>query len=157
MQLNFARNFIISISLFFFIQVTEAIEPLSTSELASHCSQYEKNPDGIDAVFCIRYIQGFIDGAIATDEKVALNAMSRANIKETFSERAIRIRKARKNFADPTLLTGFCLGTPIPLKSVVEKIINNFHKRKYNSKQVSARDAVYYILRKEYPCIRKEK
>ena len=132
--------------------LVEAVEPLSTAELASHCAYYDKEPKGVDTTFCIRYIQGFIDGAIATDEKVALNAINEAEKAETFSERAIRLRKARQKYDNPTYYAEFCLGTPVPLKEVAEKIIENFNKRKYNDKELPARDAVYHILRTEYPC-----
>ena len=157
MFLRFATSSIISISLLFPIHVAEAVEPLSTAELASHCSHYKKDPDGVDAVFCIRYIQGFIDGAIATDEKVAQNATAKSKQEESFSERIMRTRKARQKSMDPTYLAEFCLGTPVPLKSIVEKIIVNFNKRKHNSEEVPARDAVYLILRNEYPCSTKKK
>ena len=134
------------------LYTVDAVEPLSTSELASHCLHYKKEPNGIDATFCVRYIQGFIDGAIATDEKVAANAIATSINEETFSERALRTRPARQKSADPTYYAEFCLGTPVPLKSVVDKIILNFQNRKHNSKDVPARDAVYHILRNEYPC-----
>ena len=51
----------------------QAVEPLSTRELTSHCAHYVSNPQGPDAIFCVRYIQGFIDGAVATDERVTIN------------------------------------------------------------------------------------
>lgn len=48
-----------------------AVEALSTEELKLHCAVYDEDPEGTDGVFCIRYIQGFIDGAVATDQRVA--------------------------------------------------------------------------------------
>ena len=50
-----------------------AVKPLSSAELASHCVHYRSAPDGEDGIFCVRYIQGFINGAVATDERVAIN------------------------------------------------------------------------------------
>ena len=38
-----------------------AVEALSTEELISHCAIYGDDPDGEDGIFCVRYIQGFID------------------------------------------------------------------------------------------------
>jgi len=124
--------YIVSISIFLPFSFTEAVEPLTTTELASHCSHYTKNPKSVGAVFCIRYIQGFIDGAIATDKKVAENAVTKSDKKESFSERAIRTRIARSKNYSPTYYAEFCLGTPVPLKTVVDKIITNFNNRKYN-------------------------
>jgi len=134
------------------LHMVSAVEALSTADLASHCVHYEKEPNGVDAVFCIRYIQGFIDGAIATDEKVALNAVNNSSESESFSERAIRQRAARLKRDDPTFFAEFCLGTPVHLKKVVEKVVSDLNNRKVISKELLARDAVYYVLRKEYPC-----
>ena len=52
-----------------------AVEALSTEELVSHCDKYYDEQATEDRVFCVRYVQGFIDGAVATDERVARNAM----------------------------------------------------------------------------------
>ncbi len=134
-----------------------AIEPLSTAELASHCEHYPKDPNGADAIFCIRYIQGFIDGAIATDERVAQNVAAESSSKETFSERAARTRAQRIKRYGPTYYAEFCLGAPLQLKTVVTKIAEDFKKRKVLSEQLPAREAVYQILRKEYPCVADDK
>jgi hypothetical protein len=45
----------------------KTVEALTAEELALYCSHYEKGPQGTDAVFCVRYIQDFIDAAVATD------------------------------------------------------------------------------------------
>ena len=63
---------------FFILWITalnnaRAVESLSSAELESHCAHYRMDPDGKDGIFCVRYIQGFIDGAGATDERVTLN------------------------------------------------------------------------------------
>jgi len=152
MKIRTIAAYLVSLTLLVPYYVAESIEPLSTAELASHCSHYAKEPNGVDAVFCVRYIQGFIDGAIATDEKVAQNAISEIKNEETFSERAMRQRKARTKSSDPTYYAEFCLGTKLSLKSVAEKIILSLNDRKHNPKELPARDAVYHILRKEYPC-----
>ena len=60
-------------ALLLFAPVVDAVEPLSTEELKLHCEFYEDDPEGTDGTFCVRYIQGFIDGAVATDERVTYN------------------------------------------------------------------------------------
>ena len=50
-----------------------AVEALTTAELISHCDKYHDDTATEDRIFCIRYIQGFIDGAVATDERVMRN------------------------------------------------------------------------------------
>ena len=38
---------------------SQAVEVLSTHELVSHCEVLDQKPEGADAQYCIRYIQGF--------------------------------------------------------------------------------------------------
>ncbi len=130
-----------------------AVESLSTPELAEHCVHYHEDPDGEDAIFCVRYVQGFIDGAVATDERVMLNVTAELDRKETYSERAMRTRLNRniRRFGS-TVYADFCLGTPVALKEVVERVVHNLMNRKFLDEQLLARDAVYSTLRKEYPC-----
>jgi len=130
-----------------------AVEPLSTPELAEHCVHYLEDPDGKDAIFCVRYVQGFIDGAVATDERVVLNVAAELNRKETYSERVIRTRLNRNTGRfGSTVYADFCLGEPVPLKKVVEKVVHNLMNRKILDESLLARDAVYSTLRKAYPC-----
>lgn len=89
--------------------VAESIEPLSTAELASHCSHYAKKPNGVDAVFCVRYIQGFIDGAIATDEKVAQNAISETKLKKHFQNEPCDKEKLAQNRVTQRTMLSFVL------------------------------------------------
>jgi len=132
----------------------EAVEALSTAELAEHCRHYADDPEGKDATFCIRYVQGFIDGAVATDERVAMNIISEIEKDETYSERAIRIRTPSRSLSrfGPTVYAEFCLGAPVPLLEVVEHVIDDLMNRKVVEETLLARDAVYAVLRRDYPC-----
>ena len=136
------------------IEKAVAVEPLSTKELAEHCVHYAENPTGEDAIFCVRYVQGFIDGAVATDERVALNVAGEYEKKETYSERAIRVRSPSRILSryGATVYAEFCLGAPVPLKQVVEHVINDLMNRKVLEDNLLARDAVYAMLRRDYPC-----
>ena len=135
------------------IRDAEAVEALSTPELAEHCAYYFEDPEGEDAVFCVRYVQGFIDGAVATDERVILNIATELDRDETFSDRVFRVRVgSRSKRFGPTVYADFCLGAPVPLKEVVEKVVHNLMNRRFLDDQLLARDAVYSVLRKEYPC-----
>ena len=60
-----------------------AVEALPTDELISHCAVYNEDPGGKDGIFCVRYIQGFIDGAVATDERVVDNVADEYGRTET--------------------------------------------------------------------------
>lgn len=130
-----------------------AVEALSTEELISHCVVYEDDPDGEDGIFCVRYIQGFIDGAVATDERVTYNVADEYDREETFTERAIRTRLgSRIDRYGPSYYAEFCLGEPVPLAEVVRVVIADLLQLETLEGRELARDVVYATLRREYPC-----
>ena len=141
---------LVGIALFIIpLQQTQAVEPLTAQELVLHCKAFPDQADSIDGQYCIRYIQGFIDGAVATDTRVLLNVEADHNHKETYSERATRTRTARSRAA---IYAEFCLGDPVPLREVVEKVVNDLNQRKHTEEGLAAGTAVYASLRKNYPC-----
>ena len=130
-----------------------AVEALSTEELISHCAVYEQDPEGEDGIFCVRYIQGFIDGAVVTDERVTYNVANEYDRDETFTERAIRTRLgSRIDRYGPSYYAEFCLGDPVPLADVVEVVITDLLALEDLQGRELARDVVYATLRREYPC-----
>ena len=129
----------------------KAVESLTTEELSVHCSHYEKDPQGADAIFCVRYIQGFIDGAVATDERVVSNIVT-GKEEETFSERAIRTRLGKLRLYGSTYYADFCLSDPIALTEAVEKVVAELMNKTVLNKAVLARDVVYQTFRTHYPC-----
>ncbi|GAA0408027.1 hypothetical protein GCM10009133_15720 [Cocleimonas flava] len=147
---------LLSLLLFLLLSSTtvSAVESLTTEELAAHCSHYEKDPQGVDAVFCIRYIQGFIDGAVATDELVVSNIVT-GKEKETFSERAARTRLGKLRLYGSTYVADFCLNDPVKLNQVVTKIVTELATRKQLKEPPLARDLVYHTLVTNYPCEKK--
>ena len=137
---------------------SQAVEILSTEELASHCVELENDPDGADAIFCIRYVQGFIDGAVATDERVTQNVAAEYDDRETFSERAKRTRgvhnyiERRLKRYGPSVYAEFCLGEPVPLREVVDAVTAQLNDAERVSATPQARELVYAVLRETYPC-----
>lgn len=130
-----------------------AVQPLSSAELESHCAHYRMDPGGKDGIFCVRYIQGFIDGAVATDERVTLNVSDEYEKEESFSERAIRIRLGNRiESYGSSYYAEFCLGTPVPLAEVVQNVATALKQPEFITKHSNARDIVYRILRENYPC-----
>jgi hypothetical protein len=130
-----------------------AVEALSTEELVSHCVEYDADPEGKDGIFCVRYIQGFIDGAVVTDERVAYNVAEEYERDETPTERAIRARLAtRIERFGSSFYAEFCLGEPLPLADVARKVISDLIKLENFEGRELARDVVYETLRREYPC-----
>lgn len=130
-----------------------SVEALSTEELISHCSVYEEDPDGVDGIFCVRYIQGFIDGAVATDERVTYNVADEYGREETPTERAIRARLGERIARyGSSFYAEFCLGEPLPLAEVARIVINDLTQLENLEGRELARDVVYDTLRREYPC-----
>ena len=129
------------------------VEPLSTAELVSHCDKYYDEQATEDRVFCVRYIQGFIDGAVATDERVARNVVKEYEQEETFSQRATRTRIGnRLDRYGSSFYAGFCLGDPVPLKEVVEHVVADSQSDERARTTPLARDLVHTTLRRHYPC-----
>ena len=130
-----------------------AVEALTTAELVSHCDKYHDEAATEDRTFCIRYIQGFIDGAVATDDRVRNSVAGEYEKEETFSERAIRTRLgSRLERFGATSYAGYCLGNPVPLQEVVEKVVENAGDPKMTAAHPLARELVYATLRTHYPC-----
>ncbi|MBU2677993.1 MAG: hypothetical protein KJP16_13025 [Gammaproteobacteria bacterium] len=148
------KSFVIAIVLLFaLVDRAESVEPLSTPELADHCAFYHEDRDGKDAIFCVRYVQGFIDGAVATDARVLENIATEFDDDETFADRAIRSRiGSRISRRGPTVYADFCLGEADSLEAVVENVVDDLANREVLDKDLLARDAVFSTLRRAYPC-----
>ena len=133
---------------------TRALEALTVHELVVHCEYVESDPQGVDGQYCIRYIQGFIDGAVETDERIVQDLQAGSSSAEGLTERAMRTRMPRRGSYDrPGSLAGFCLGDPIPLRDVVDTIIADLVALDIGDTADSpARIAVEDSLRKHFPC-----
>lgn len=130
-----------------------AVEALTTAELVSHCDKYHDEAAEEDRIFCVRYIQGFIDGAIATDERVMRSVAEEYESKESFSDRAKRTRiGSRLERYGATSYAGYCLGDPVPLREVVEFVVEDAQDPERIAANPLARDLVYSTLRDHYTC-----
>jgi hypothetical protein len=130
-----------------------AVEALTTAELVSHCDKYYDEAAEEDRIFCVRYIQGFIDGAVATDERVMRNIAEEYGQQETFSQRAQRTRVgSRLDRYGATSYAGYCLGDPVPLREVVEHVVEDAQDPQLIASHPLARELVYATLRTHYPC-----
>lgn len=139
--------------LFGFAQDTRALDGLTAHELAAHCEHLASDPDGVDGQYCIHYIQGFIDGAVETDERI-MQDMAPGSGGSTLTERAMRTRMPRQNaYNRPGSLAGFCLGDPLLLRDIVDTVVADLTSRDIrNDTDSPARVAVDDALRRHYPC-----
>ena len=141
-------------ALFLTTQGASAVEPLSAQELGLHCAAYPDEEESTDGQYCIRYIQGFIDGAVATDVRVMLNVEADNGRKETFMERAFRTRHGSRAQLDKAAhYAEFCLGEPVPLREIVGKVVWDLLEHDDGILDgILARTLVYKSLRTHYPC-----
>ena len=130
-----------------------AIEPLTAIQLQEVCADARNNPDSPEARLCVYYIKGFLDGAVATDGRVAENVASEIEEQETFTERAIRTRVInRLKDYGPSVYAEFCVGQPDPIADVVLHVIEELD-RYDDLESVQAQTIVYDSLRRHYPCM----
>ena len=129
-----------------------AIEPLTAEELSRICADVDLSPENSESRPCATYVKGFLDGAVATDARVAENVASEYDDDETFSERAIRTRIIdRMNRFGPSVYADFCVGQPDPIADVLQHVVEEL-KRYDDLSGVYAQDVVYASLRRHYPC-----
>ena len=148
-------SIIISLSLLVsvcFVPNTKALEVLTLHELVVHCKELKSKPESADAQYCLRYIQGFIDGALETDIRILRDFKS--DSKSSLTQRAIETRmpgrEANLRFGS---LAGFCLADPLPLREVVDKVVADLNALDKGEKaNMPARIAVDDSLRSHYPC-----
>lgn len=132
-----------------------AIEPLTAMQLEEVCGDAATSSDTPEARLCIYYVKGFLDGAVATDARVAENVVAEMEKEETFTERAIRTRVgSRIRDFGPSVYAEFCVGQPDPISDVVLHVIEELDR--YDSlEDVQAQSVVYASLRRHYPCTAK--
>lgn len=132
-----------------------AIEPLTAAQLNEVCADSREQRDSPEARLCIYYVKGFLDGAVATDGRVAENVVAEIEAAETFTDRAIRTRVGSrlKNFG-PSVYAEFCVGQPDPIADVVLHVIEELGR--YDDLEgIQAQSVVYSSLRRHYPCTAK--
>lgn len=129
-----------------------AVEPLTAMQLQQVCEDYRVDADDPWSLLCLYYVKGFLDGAVATDERVAENVAAEYEKDETFTERAIRTRIGNRlaRFG-PSVYAEFCVGQPDPIADVLLRVIEELDR--YDDLEgIQAQTVVYDTLRRHYPC-----
>lgn len=130
-----------------FIPGAHALETISSVNLVSLCQS--EAPENV--AVCDAYINGFVDGAFATDPRVAENVVSELGKSESFSERAMRTRLgATLEKFGPSYYAGFCIPVDVPVGNIHADLRNAANSNA--SGQLNARDYLYEILQSRYPC-----
>ncbi|NNF15484.1 MAG: hypothetical protein HKN70_02000 [Gammaproteobacteria bacterium] len=130
-----------------------AIEPLGAAQLKEICAGAMENPDNVESRLCIFYVKGFLDGAVATDGRVAENVVAEIEAQDSFTRRVMRTRVgSRLKQFGPSVYAEFCVGQPDPIADVVLHVIEELD-RTDNLERTQAQTVVYSSLRRHYPCV----
>ena len=99
---------------------------------------------------CRTYVLGFLEGAIATDPRVAMRVTEQIEKDESFQARAYRTRLGRdlKRFG-PSFLAGFCVPREVSLSTVTTRVVSSLPATDADE---PAGEVVYRVLRANYPC-----
>ena len=106
-----------------------------------------------DRQICQVYLQGFVDGALSTDAKVAVNVADEVERgAETLTERAIRTRvRDRLARYGASVYADFCPPDPLPVTLLESAIVKDGQQA---VPEQLARDLLYDVVRREFPCER---
>jgi len=127
------------------------VTPLLAVELARECASGYSSEDVPER--CAIYIAGFLDGAVATDARVAENVVREIEQRSSaFKERAVRTRlgEQMKKFGS-SVYAEYCVGDPVPVQELISAMRSEFAQKPPGPEDL-ARDAVYGVLRANYPC-----
>ena len=120
-----------------------ALEDLSSATLRDSCQS--ANADETSA--CQFYLQGFIDGAVSTDPSVANNVARESSNLDRITERAMRTRvRNRLETYGPSYYAGFCLPDSLLLAELRDRFLQHPESTDL------ARNALYEVVRKDFPC-----
>ncbi|BFM13798.1 hypothetical protein R50072_39510 [Simiduia litorea] len=76
---------------------TTGAKALTAIDLASVCNTFPDGPKANRGTFCLSYNLGFIDGAVALDQKAIQDANTEAKTEVAFIKSAARIRGVGSN------------------------------------------------------------
>ncbi|MCR9278120.1 MAG: hypothetical protein NXH85_09105 [Pseudomonadaceae bacterium] len=104
-----------------------------------------------DTRVCQAYLQGFVDGAVATDPSVVQNVTDEISKSESLTERALRTRIGgyMDRFGE-SYFAGFCIPIETDINAVGEQIVAGLEA--VTVTDISGRDFVYNQLKLHYPC-----
>lgn len=143
---------VVLLSIGFNAREAVAVSPLDEAQLRTSCQAYADKSASPAATRCVLYVQGFLDGAVATDERVAMNVAEELARSETLTERAIRTRLGdRVKQRGPTVYAEYCIGDPVPVQEIIGNVLQELNMQVPSGTGL-ARDAVYAALRRHFPC-----
>ena len=127
----------------------QALETMSRDELLAMC----RSGSAEQVAVCTGYINGFLDGAFATDPNVVESVVGEIGKEESFSERAIRTRLglSLERFG-PSYYAGFCIPGDMPMDTILAELHEAAKQESNDTGRQNARDYLYRLLQAQHPC-----
>jgi hypothetical protein len=126
-----------------------ALETLSSGQLLALC----QSDSGPEAAVCTGYINGFLDGAFATDPRAAESVESEIGEEESFSERAMRTRLGTVTPRyEPSHYADFCISADMPVDAIRTELKDSMMQDSDSYRQENAREYLYELLQNKHPC-----
>lgn len=124
-----------------------ALGELPAESLIAVCSSEKTS----DKDVCQAYLGGFVDGALTTDPKVAVNVANEAQRgTDALTERAIRTRvRDRLALYGASVYAEFCPPNPLPVEALARALVSRAGEP---GAPELARDLLYEVVRREFPC-----
>lgn len=119
--------------------------------LVKSCSGYITSKVIPEDSVCFEYINGFIDGAIITDEAIIENITKERKEFSSFFNRAYKTRVGYTRKERPaTYYANFCLPEDQTRKMVIEELIHQIDSEVINKQ--TFRTTLYDTIKRVYPC-----
>lgn len=145
--------FILLIGGFVLSESAFALNWMSGQKLVDSCSAYQQNSNDEKSMFCASYVQGFLEGAEATDAIVEKTI--RAEYQEdlsSYEKRAMKTRlgERRKRFG-ATSYAHYCIDPGVNIGQVINGVQQHL-KAHPDIRNLGARDILYAALISQFPC-----
>lgn len=122
-------------------------------EVYQLCQSTDVNSGSIGTNGCYQYIQGFLQGALITDDAVVRN-MQDPQFESRFANRAYRTRVGNTRDSIPaTQYAGFCLPEDKVSNEVIMTLIHDIQNHSLEErKTLEFPTLVYELLKQRYSC-----
>ena len=132
-------------------QRAPAMSSLSAERLQQYCSEYDKGktPQSEGEHACVVYLRGFVDGALAADERLAKPADPQH---KSWIDRARRTRLGLHRTTDClNAYNDYCLGDSVSMEDVIDRVVAQLQSQSFQA-GTTAQEAVHSILKQQFPC-----
>jgi len=132
-------------------QRAPAMSSLSAERLQQYCSDYDKGKtlQSEGGQVCVVYLKGFVDGALAADERLANSADPQH---KSWIDRARRMRLGLHRSTDClNAYNDYCLGDSVSMEDVIDRVVAQLRSQSFQA-GTTAQEVVHRILKEQFAC-----